>query len=82
MHERRNNPVADIDIAGVNSDRRGVIHVHELLIRVPGVDCDVEFGIQTIGRGEIEVREFERSDGEGRALGTVKDIENGGGGGD
>lgn len=81
MHERGHNPVADVDVAGVDGDGDGVVHVDELLVRVIGCDGDVEPRVQARRGGDVEGGELEGRDGEGRSLGAVEDVEHGTGDG-
>lgn len=43
-------------------------------------DVYVEFGVESGRRSEVKVGKFEGSDGEGRTVGTIDEIENGAGG--
>lgn len=75
VDERRNDAVADVDVAGEDRDRDRIVDVDELLVRVPSGDGEVESGVELGGGGEVEVGELEGGDGEGRALRAVDDIE-------
>ncbi|KAF7843486.1 protein FAR1-RELATED SEQUENCE 5-like [Senna tora] len=77
--ESSRDPVADVDFVGEHGDRDWIVDKGDLLARVYGGEIEVESGVENRGGSDVEVREREGIDGEGRAVGAVDDVEGGAG---
>lgn len=75
VQEGGDGAIADVDVAGEDGDGGGSVGEEDLLVGVGGGDCDVEAGVEGGGGGEVQVREFQRRDGEGGAVGAVEQVE-------